>query len=385
MTPDQELLLAAAALYLFECFIILPRHLMLFWSPGSCRFRIRPLEHLPGSYTKAFYLAMPLPPLGHYLVAEPWPFALSPDGAASGSVQRIARGVLNEAAASTFVAWSDVRDVSTTGPSIEINHKPFVTCSCNSAAEHHARLIKDLAGTKPARREARILDAIDETLNIARAKESYKTARSGASQSRLIGNALMLLVFIVCPLAVWFRGLEQTWFVLALELALLWAFAVLEFWIAHRRLYKERKRERRLLLLLRGLTPVGAMRFHDALMRDVLATSHPMTIALAICNQAAVKKFAEDVYRDLRFPIVPTDDESSEDAIRARDWFRERMRETTERLFESNNIDPDELLRAPTRDDDASLSFCPRCYLQNTKPTGECPNCAGVGMTAFSA
>lgn len=385
MTPDQELLLAAAALYLFECSIILPRHLMLFWSPGFSRYRIKPLEHLPGSYTKAYSLAMPLPPLGEYLVAEPWPFALSPDGVASGSVQRISRGVLNEAAAAAFVSWSEVGEVTTTGSTIEINRKAFATCSCDTAAEYHAKLIKEMAGTTPAQRETRIVKAIDETLDVPKTKETYETARSMSSQSRLIGNALMLLVFVVCPLAVWYRGLEQTWVVLVLELALVWAFAILEFWLAHRKLRKERKRERRLQLLLRGLTPVGAMRFHDVLMRDALALSHPLAIARAVCNDAAFVRMAEDVYRDLRYPIVPADDQSDDNARQAMTWFRERMRDATERLLAACSVRPENLLRSPTPDNDASLSFCPRCHLQHTKATGNCPNCAGVALAAFAA
>ncbi|MCA9256288.1 MAG: hypothetical protein KDA33_11660, partial [Phycisphaerales bacterium] len=115
MSPDQELLLAAALLYLFECCIILHRRQLLFWSPGFSRFRIMHPENLPGSHAKAVFIAMPLPPLGEYLIAEPWPFALSPEGVASAPVQRIRRGVLGDVDYATFVPWSSVNDVRING------------------------------------------------------------------------------------------------------------------------------------------------------------------------------------------------------------------------------------------------------------------------------
>ncbi|MCA9256196.1 MAG: hypothetical protein KDA33_11190, partial [Phycisphaerales bacterium] len=266
---------------------------------------------------------------------------------------------------------------------IEINGAAFVTWGSQRAAETCASLIKRIAESQAAQRESRIVAAMEATLDLEKATETYATARESSRYARFIGNALMILVFAVCPLVIAYRGLATTWHVLAMELAIVWFFAILEFWFAHRRLYRRRKGERRMQMLLRGMTPVGAMRFSDILMRESMSDFHPLAIAKVICDAARFGSFSEDVVRDLRHPHRPADDDSTPEARAVADWFRARMLASTESALERWNVDWREFAETPAPDDETCLGYCPRCRLQHTRTSGECSNCVGVALVPF--
>ena len=109
-------------------------------------------------------------------------------------------------------------------------------------------------------------------------------------------NTLWVFVWVLAPAIVYFRGLAGTWFgLLATGLGIL-GFILWTYWRAHRALYPDGLAERRSHTILMGVSPLGAIRAVDHLSHRLLAHTHPLVAAMALCPRAESVRLARLLY-----------------------------------------------------------------------------------------
>jgi hypothetical protein len=173
---------------------------------------------------------------------------------------------------------------------------------------------------------------------------------------RVACNSLWIFVFGLAPVIVFWRGLAGTWpELLLLGLAFL-GFTLVVFWRGHRRLYPEARGERRSKTILMGVSPLGAIRAADHLSHRLLAGAHPLVAAVALCPREEAVRLARWLY------FAP---DGQDPDVR--------------RYLESSDL-WDAVAAPPRLEEMGAAAFCPRCHAQYVRASGECSDCAGVGL-----
>lgn len=168
--------------------------------------------------------------------------------------------------------------------------------------------------------------------------------------------SLWIFVCGFAPAIVFWRGLAATWpELLFLGLAIL-GLTLAAFWRAHRRLYPDARGERRSKTILMGVSPLGAIRAADHLSHGLLARAHPLVAAVALCPREEAVRLARWLY------FAP---DGHDPDVR--------------RYLESSDL-WDVVAAPPRLEEMGAAAFCPRCHAQYVRASGDCSDCAGVGL-----
>ncbi|MCM2369770.1 hypothetical protein [Aporhodopirellula aestuarii] len=173
---------------------------------------------------------------------------------------------------------------------------------------------------------------------------------------------------------------------LAILFSLWWTTAGLVYF-AHRRLFRDDRSGRLKLVGCSLLSPAVPLRAVDYLSRELLATSirHPLAVSAAVDSPDRFREVAERTMRDIEYPITPetpadqdastsvNDDNASSIVMdsRAADW------DAITALLNDSEISFETCLAAPEPDDDASVTYCPRCHQQFEIENANCDQCGG--------
>jgi hypothetical protein len=172
-------------------------------------------------------------------------------------------------------------------------------------------------------------------------------------------NTLWVFLFLAAPAVVYWRGLAATWPTLLLSGLVIVAFTLYAFWTAHAELFPGGRAERREKTLLMALSPLGAVRAVDHLSCRFFAGAHPLVAAVELCDRA--------------------------EAVRLARWMYFAAPDAALRRF----LEECDLWKAVTSPPEAgepgAATFCPRCHAQYSRDTGECSDCAGVGLVQIRA
>ncbi len=131
------------------------------------------------------------------------------------------------------------------------------------------------------------------------------------------------------------------------------------------------------------LAPPTAIRAHDLLARQLVATFHPLAPAQALCPPGAFQDLARHALRDLHFPILPTSPHPEIQAVQSEAWFRQAVLEEMEQAIEQAGLQPAQLLQPPAPLEPANRSYCPRCETQFVTAVGTCGDCGGRPLRSF--
>ena len=172
-------------------------------------------------------------------------------------------------------------------------------------------------------------------------------------------NTLWIFLFVAAPAVVYWRGLAATWPTLLLSGLVILAFTLYAFWTAHAELFPGGRSERREKTILMALSPLGAVRAVDQLSWRFFAGTHPLVAALELCDRREAVRLARWMF------------------FAAPDAALQRFLEDCD-LWHAVTSPPD-------ADEPGAATFCPRCHAQYTRDSGDCSDCAGVGLVQIRA
>ena len=343
------LLFVALAIYLSECFC---------WAPdAACAFSGRagrgrlndPLFALP-ALRKLLYVAHAMPARSGIALCERLPPPLTPTGV--------------EDTAFVFDGATVMKD-----------GKVVFRAATPVYAQRLARLLEEMRPVTHSLRETRIAEEFDRLLSVSRAKQRHNHYARIERFLKIECYALFASIFGLIPLTIYFRGLLTAipLFLAALVvmIRILWIFNR-----AHRILYRGRNADRRAQVLQMVLMPLGTIRAHDRLQRELFGDFHFLAVARAILPQEQARDAAEAVIRDLEFAPVADDEAGSA-------WWRRAWRDAVWRHVRREYGEPDILLRTPEKKVSGAASFCPRCREEYLISTGLCQDCGGVPLREF--
>jgi len=339
---------------------------------------------LLGSQARGLFLSNPVPPLGSTLVAQAWPFSLSPEGF-WGYAALTTHPEGRAASDGPFLPWAAVRNIEVDEKKVVVDGAVVARADSPAAARGWAELLAGLAKAHPADREDAILRAIRKSLDAAEAARRRDAFREASRVLRWVCVALALHVFVVCP-AVWTGGgILRWWPVLAAAmLGLMWSVAVL-FFRAHRAVHGAASGDRGMVTLLCATVPTVPMRACDYLARPLLQGLHPLAAAHALLDEDGFRRFARAVLLDSRQPIRPecrTDNPMAEGVGR---WCRARLGAEFESFVQARGLDPVGITSPLPPRDASSRSYCPRCDSQHALAEGVCSSCGDIPLVPFNA
>lgn len=377
MTESEWTLYAACALlYLAaSCVWWIQRPAAGVWRRFTHTFHFTPANALFGNENGALLVLNPLPPFGATFVAEPCPVSIGRDGVLSTVALSGALGERLPRAHARYAAWSELVDVSAHERDVHVRGVRFVRASSAVFARHLAALLGELARARPEERERRLAAELARAFDTAAITADTQRALQATEELAVWQTALFAATFVALPLVVELQRPLVTWVLLAALVS--WISTAYAGWRAASGLQRER---RWALALPFFLHPFGALRARDALLRDVVATRHPLAVARALCTPAEFARVFAAALRDARaphWPECPLDDERARTA--EREW-RARVEAALVALAPELASD---VARVPERLAADCLAFCPRCHMQYTRLDTACASCGGRPLAPF--
>jgi hypothetical protein len=232
-------------------------------------------------------------------------------------------------------------------------------------------------------RELILEQALDETVDAEAALSRWTEFLRVDRRLALPCNALFLFLFACAPLVSWRLSLVQAWKPLVLGLGALWALTLVQFFLAHRRLFPGQGAERIGRLTSMALLPLGAVRARDVLAQSLFAAPAALAVAHHLCDEQAFARLAETTLLDLRHGRPRVDASASEEARTTLTEFRQRLLKQTESFVEQCGLDPDELTAPPKPHSQDAVAYCPRCRTQFRTEFTFCDQCNDVAVQAF--
>ena len=380
----QSLLLVLSLIYLSECLVWVRRGAAAFanwWSPN---YSIRHPGTLAGNHRGGWLLANPFPPLDGLFLAAPLPFSLSPQ-----AVYAYCSACLNPAGrpphTGKLLHWDKFQSIRIHSRNLEVNGELFLTAFSTFAARRAGELLRRLAKLNPPDRAGEFRRALLATLDATKIARRLEEYRKLSRPIRLLANPLFVYLFVIVPPFLWRYGFGAPGLgLLAGMLAFTVPIAVL-FRRAHRSLFPDAEEERFKPFLTMLLAPPAAIRAPDLLGRHLLEEFHPLGIARVLASPARFRRLADQLLRDLRYPLFPVCPTTEPVAVQTEEWFRLALLEAVEKFLAKEGLDPHQLAAPPKPSEPVNVSFCPRCQAQFVRRDGACADCGGRPLQAFSS
>ena len=221
---------------------------------------------------------------------------------------------------------------------------------------------------------------IDEMLRTSfdrtKAMEDLEGYKSATVQLRILCNCQFMFLYIVAPAVVLSFGSSSVLIPLAGYALFLSVLISINFYFAHRLLWKDESSERVSTITKTLLCPPMGLRVTDIISRDILSRYNPLTVASILSNEKHFASFARKLILDLRYPICDAPLRGVPVAVE--EWFRAAIDKHCVAFLRSNGWSDERLLTVPAANNASVRSYCPRCWTQYTFTHGACSECNGV-------
>ena len=380
LTDTEWIMVVVAAIYLFECASWVRRDTLCL-STFFGRFRALHSPPFMGNDRMKLVIGNPSP-LARSFLCEAWPIAMSPEGIciaegvwfdSSGASDRDAIA-FDKMCGAILAADKEVRNGEST----------IAVCASEEQARQLAAIIGEIAAASPVDRGKLIGEHLDRWTDNAAAAERFVELKHLVATLRSSGFTLFVMAFVIGP-ALYFGPLRLTWPGVTLYfvfLVMVWMLAAWDYSVCRKKLLGESfsQRFRHVGMLL--LSPAGAMRSSEVLLRSGLAAYHPLAVAAALCTKDRLAALARPILLAVEHP-KPGELPSEPAARRVDEWFRKKLLKRLIALVRRAEINFEELLRPPEPFYD-SHSYCPRCRSQYVLTEGSCTDCGGLDLVAYA-
>ncbi len=378
ISDGQTLLFILALLYLTECLIWVKKQSVAFVSNSGKRWRVTTPKSWLGNANGGMLLLNPLPPPGRVFLSHLLPISISPAGVCAFNPQTLPWGARSTTQTGEFVPFSAINKATADGAYLLLNGEKLTKCVTPKQAKALADLITEISAAKSSRRESLVRSWLGKQFDVKQATSAWREAEDAVGPIRWLCSLSFVFMFVAMPVAVTIFGLERLIIPLAAAMVLLAIQTAFMFYRAHRKLFPREKQERLENVVKMILCPPVSLRAADVLTKNALSEYSPLVIA-SVLTGADEQRLVRGFVLDLQHPLLHeiTDD----DAVETVSWMgAEQLRLSHEYIRRTGR----ESLFGPTEREGASLSYCPRCSVQFVMTNGECPDCPGVELVAFS-
>ncbi len=387
MTDGQLLFLVMALIYVFECFVWLPKGAFVCLRGAGSRRRLRTAPSNFSSRKGGWILASPFPPLGTVFVTRPSPVALSQDGIAAFMIESPNPGFRPESVVGPVFRWEEIERITRDGKKIYINGEFFVISSTPEASQEllsQLRCLKDVAKEK---REAIIKRQLRLAFNTRRVGKLIKFWERKSAALRGFCNLLLFLLFGGIPACLIFYGASLELLACGIASLVTMFLISLIFFRLHKRLYPDVVFERWQWFFLILLVPQQTVRAHDLLLKAAVAAAHPLAVgdfALPVDSEQR-RNFMGSLYRDLMFPLQWKSKVSGSTGAIISEFYDQYLLPELSRFAGSHEVELSSW-KIPEREEEESQSFCPRCFeMFSTSELKDCHDCEGIVTLAWEA
>lgn len=386
MSDVETIFVVLAAFYFFESASLVTTAARTFGSQWGRRFKPSAAEGLWGNESRSIHIA-PLAPTGAMFIGEHWPISVSPEGVFGFNAA--APGLrFRPTATERFVSFDSK-------PVFEFNGSKLFADGELLARTTRPELASWLAGVLSQASELPLearTAALEQRIGAGFQKEScaqrWDQLQKESPWVRRTGTIGFVWVFVGG--AVYYYLVRDQPFALRALLAYWsvalfgWVWAMVEFYIAHKKLYPSRSADR-FKSTVEMILPATAMRGYNRLALPSLAGWHPLAVAATVCNDRDFRNVAREFFRDLEHPLGPFGENWSEAARRTEAWHRERVKRSAIALLAEMNVDMAELLRPPEKEDPNAAAWCPRCEREFGANVETCHDCGEIRLQKYSS
>jgi hypothetical protein len=379
MSDIALLLLVLFSFYLTDSSLWLTRDTVVFLSTLGRAWRPTVPHALLSRKEKGLFPAFRLPPLAPVYLCRPLGINVSPQGFCLAPPSA---GPEDASATSLHpIRFIELCAVTTEGRTVRVNGRPHLHCQTGSQATFLARLLTELAPLSEDKRAASLAQLLIQALDPGRIRADVEAHSQDVLPLRLLCNGLFLYLFVALPVILTqFEPARIYVWVIATVVGLVGAIAV-EFFRIHRRHWPTEKQERFSTLLHFILYLPSAIRASDLVSHRLLSLAHPLAAAYVLCPPGTFHRFARRFLRRLYYPVPPPAVEPQAAGIVA--WSNALERDCVRAFLRAHRIEESALLQPPSRPDDQSRSYCPRCETSYTVHEGTCGDCPGVALMPY--
>jgi hypothetical protein len=374
------LLGVAFALYLIECLAwVRSGSSACFSRPFRERWGFAAGADLPGNDRGGLVFSNPLNFSGALVTCEPWPFSVSPAGLTSAT----ADGASDGGPEFRYVRFEDIRTACADFDDVRINGGRFVRAGSSAQAIHLCDTIDRVRNLPVEDRAAHIRAAFARTLDSAAAARQWNAFTSRSPDLRAWCLVLFAWTFLVSPAVLLLIGPYPVWPYLLGGWFFTAAGTASRYFRIHAALYPDCRYDRWVHALSMVLLPVAAIRCADKLSRDAMCAYGPVAVLPLLCGIDAAAPALRRQWIDLRNAgAAAVDSERPPAEQQCIEWFRDVVNTETRAAHERLSID---VLQAPAREDELTMSYCPRCHAQYAAGCVECAACPGTEVVLFAA
>lgn len=379
ISDGQTLLFILSLLYLTECLIWVKKQSVAFVSTSGKRWRVTTPKSWLGNANGGMLLLNPLPPPGRVFLSHLLPVSISPKGVCAFNSQTLPWGARSTTQTGEFVPFSAITKATADGAYLLFNNEKFTKCVTGKQAQALADLITEVSATKPAKRESLLRSWLAKQFDTKQAANARRETEETVGPIRWLCTLSFVFMFIAMPVAVTIFGLEPLIIPLAAAMVLLAVQTAFMFYRAHKKLFPRETQERFENVVKMILCPPVSLRAADVLTRNALSDFNPLLVA-NVLEGADEQRFVRSIVLDLQHPLLH--EVTEEKALETISWMgAEQLRLSREYVKRAGL----EFLFGPIEREGDSLSYCPRCSVQFLMKAGECPDCPGIELVAFSA
>ncbi len=378
ISDGQTLLFILVLLYLTECLVWVKKQSVAFVSATGRRWRLATPKSWLGNANGAMLLLSPLPPPGEIVLSHLLPVSISPSGVCAFNSQVLPWGSRPATQTGEFVPFSSITKAGSDGAYLLLNGEKFAKCATPNQAKALASVIKSAAEAKVSRRESIVRSWMAKQFDARAAEKLWRESQEEIGSLQGVCTLLFLFLFVAMPIIVTIFGLQE---LIIPSGAVMVALAVLigvMFFRLHRKLFPAETQERFENMAKMILCPPVSMRAADILTRNLLAEFSPIVVA-SVLGRAKETQFVRAFVLDLKHPLKHEVTDAK--ALETIEWATAEQLKASlayvERSGDASLLGPDE------REGD-SIAYCPRCGVQFVVRDGECPDCPGVELVAFS-
>jgi hypothetical protein len=352
-------------LYVVECLAWIDRaSWVCYAAPVRGTWRCTRGSELPGNDRGGLLLANPLGSSPAVVECSLWPISISPAGVST---------------ATSYVPFTEIRSVRGDLSGLYVNGRLLARASLPLGI-FLARLIDDCRKADGSRREKEIRKALATAADASKALARWTESRQQTRAVEMSATILFWYTLVCAPGVIAIIGPYPTWPWLLAGLIIGTGVTVTQYFMAHARLYPAIRFERWVQATAMILLPVGAIRAAVNLSRHVLEQYGPFAVLPALCGGDIAAPALRVALWDLQ--RTPAPDAAITDSSRCVEWCRAA---TVSAAIESISASKVDLHAAPNREDDGTVSYCPRCHTQFKSAGVMCHICDDVAVVPFCA
>ncbi|HKF24400.1 MAG TPA: hypothetical protein VKB24_00450, partial [Candidatus Acidoferrum sp.] len=284
--------------YVSQCFGSAPPTTVLFLLNDRLRGRLLRRYWETGPAGRRIFLLNPFLPQVGAVYADRFPFIVRlPE--TGGAVSLAAHPAVSDSPrALTFDSRSEVEAF---GKDVVVDGEQFASLRSESAAEAMTAFLETLQNTTRESRLEVLENHFRQRFDLEALDQRLERYRQGAAYLHTACFSLFFFVLLLAPAAVFFLGLNRTWFALLLYLVFAGAAVVCLYVAAYRKIYPREKRWPLLHMTTIGFSPFSAIRANDLLVAELAAEFHPLAVGQRLLQKEEFLSLAAGELRRARF------------------------------------------------------------------------------------